>query len=167
MPLNQYHFRERWRIPAARHDVYDVLADAKLLPEWWRDVYLESAPLDDGTVRIGSRTRVKARGALPYRLRFVLEATDLQPHEVVEVTTRGDFEGVWRATLSDDAEGTRVDIDWRVTVHKRLIRYLSPLLKPLFAWNHRWTTPRGEAGLQAYLAARSRAARSSGAIAPR
>jgi len=27
------------------------------------------------------------------------------------------------------------------------------LLWPAFAWNHRWTTPRGEAGLRRYLAA--------------
>jgi hypothetical protein len=46
-----------------------------------------------------------------------------------------------------------VDIEEQVIAEKPLIRALSPLLKPLFAWNHYWTTPRGEAGLRAYLAA--------------
>jgi uncharacterized protein YndB with AHSA1/START domain len=158
MPKNDYHFVEHWEIPAPRERVYAVLADGKLLPEWWRGVYLEAALLDGGEVRIGARVRVKARGALPYRLRFVLEATALERDRLVEVTTHGDFRGVWRAALSDlaDGAGTRVDIDWRVTVAKPLIRYLSPLLKPLFTWNHNWTTPRGEAGLTAYLAATSR-----------
>jgi uncharacterized protein YndB with AHSA1/START domain len=162
MPLNDYFFREHWMIPAPRGRVYDVLSDGKLLPRWWKQVYLEAVPLNGDEIKVGARLRVKARGALPYRLRFILEATDLQQDRVVEVTAHGDFRGVWRATLSDTPDGgTRVDIEWRVTVQKPLIRYFSPLLKPLFAWNHRWTTPRGERGLAAYLAepiARPRAA---------
>lgn len=155
MPRNDYHFDEFWEIPAPRSSVYHVLCDAKLLPDWWTGVYLESVPLDGDEIRVGARARGKVRGALPYRLDFVVEATELVPDRVVEVTTLGDFRGVWRATLSDlpDGRGTRVDIDWRVSVEKPLIRVLSPLLKPLFAWNHRWAMPRGEAGLTAYLTA--------------
>ncbi len=152
MPRNEYVFVEHWIIPAPRHDVYAVLQDGRLLPEWWRGVYLEAEPIGSGEIRVGAQLRVKARGALPYRLRFVLESTRLEPDRVVQVKTHGDFEGVWTATLSDLDDGaTRVDLDWRVTVKKPLVRYLSPLLRPLFAWNHRWTTPRGEAGLIQYL----------------
>lgn len=156
MPINSYVFREHWIIPASRDRVYAVLSDAKLLPEWWRGVYLESIPLDGSEVRVGARSKAVVRGALPYRLRYVVEATELVESEIVEVTAHGDFEGRWRAVLSDVADGTRVDIDWRVTVHKPIIRYLSPLLKPLFAWNHNWAKARGEAGLTAYLAAHDR-----------
>ncbi len=85
-----------------------------------------------------------------------------------EVRTVGDFVGVWRATISPEPGGTRVDIDWRVVVEKPLIRTLSPLLKPLFAWNHNWTTPRGEAGLRSYLRERGgpRANGSRGVVSP-
>ncbi len=68
----------------------------------------------------------------------------------------GDLGGVWRATLSPQGKGTRVDIEEKVTVRKPLVRFLSPFLKPLFAWNHYWTTPRGEAGLRSHLAERRR-----------
>ncbi len=104
----------------------------------------------------GGRARVKARGFLPYTLLMTLEATVLEPGKVVEVRTYGDLEGVWRATLSGEGDGTRVDIIEEVMARKPLIRFLSPLLKPVFAWNHYWTTPRGEAGLRAYLAKRHR-----------
>ncbi len=119
-------------------------------------MYLESQPLGEWTdPRVGSRTRVKARGFLPYKLNFILESTALEPGKLVEVKTIGDFIGVWCAALSAEPGGTSVDIDWRVTVEKPIVRFLSPVLKPLFAWNHYWTTPRGETGLRTYLAERS------------
>ncbi|RUU49640.1 hypothetical protein EOD07_33970, partial [Mesorhizobium sp. M2C.T.Ca.TU.002.02.1.1] len=59
----------------------------------------------------------------------------------------------WRAELSPAGAGTHVDLVWQVTVERPILKFLAPLLKPAFAWNHRWTTPRGEAGLRRYLAA--------------
>ena len=153
MPANSYRFDEYWWIPGASpEEVYGTISQVRLLPEWWKGVYLEAEPLDGAAEPyVGARARVKARGRLPYELNFVIETTALQPGRLVEVRTVGDFVGVWRATLSSEPGGTRVDIDWRVVVEKPLIRSLSPLLKPLFAWNHNWTTPRGEAGLRSYL----------------
>lgn len=153
MPANTYRFVEHWWIPGATpEEVYEVISDSRLLPRWWKGVYLESRPLGEWTEpRVGSRTRVKARGFLPYRLNFILETTALEPGRLVEVKALGDFEGIWRATLSSEPGGTHVDIDWRVTVQKPIVRFLSPVLKPLFAWNHYWTTPRGETGLRTYL----------------
>jgi hypothetical protein len=153
----EYAFVERWTVPGFSPDeVWPVLADARLLPAWWRGVFLEAEALGtEAEPVVGGRARVKARGFLPYTLSFVLEATALEPGRLGETRTVGDFEGTWRATLSSQGEGTRVDIDWRVTVRKPLVRLLSPVLRPLFAWNHRWTTPRGEAGLRAFLAQRA------------
>ena len=158
MPANSFRFVEHWIIPDASPDeVWRVISNARLLPRWWQGVYLEAEVLGDETEpHVGGKARVRARGFLPYRLNFILEATEVVPGRVLETTARGDFEGVWRATLSPHNGGTRVDIDWRVTVRKPIVRLLSPLLKPLFAWNHNWTTPRGEAGLRAYLAEQRR-----------
>ena len=153
MPTNAYHFIEHWSIPdIPPEEVWPIIADAQLLPHWWTGVYLESQRLGPAKTGIGARYRVKARGFLPYKLDFMIETRALERNRLVEVKTYGDFSGVWRATFSAEAGGTRVDLDWQVTVEKPLIRWLSPLLKPLFAWNHTWTTPRGEAGLRAYLA---------------
>jgi pimeloyl-ACP methyl ester carboxylesterase len=153
MPANTYRFVEQWWIPGASPDeVYQVISDSRLMPQWWKGVYLESHALGGWTEpHVGARAQVKARGFLPYKLNFILESTALEPGRLVEVKTIGDFVGVWRATISPEPGGTRVHIDWRVTVQKPLVRILSPMLKPLFAWNHNWTTPRGEAGLRTYL----------------
>jgi hypothetical protein len=50
--------------------------------------------------------RAIARGFLPYTLRLELESTG--PDGGVRI--RGDFDGIWGATLSVHAHGTRVDI---------------------------------------------------------
>ena len=154
MPSNVYHFEEHWTIPGAAPDqVWRVIADATALPQWWRGVYLEAEPLGNySEPQVGARFRVKARGFLPYKLRFILECTELETNRVVAVKALGDFEGLWRAVVLPHGNGSRVDTDWQVTVQKPLIRFFSPILKPLFAWNHRWTTPRGEAGLRSYIA---------------
>ena len=157
MPLNVYRFVERWTIPEfSPEQVYEVISEARLLPEWWKGVYLAVEPFSGEwePPRVGGRVRAVARGFLPYKLHFVLESTVLEPGRVVEVRIHGDLDGTWRASLSPDGRGTRVDIEEQVIAEKPLIRILSPLLKPLFARNHVWTTPRGEAGLRAYLAAR-------------
>ena len=38
--------------------------------------------------------------------------------------------------------------DNHVTADKPILRLLSPLLAPVFAWNHRWAMAKGEAGLR-------------------
>src|SRR5262249_20069139 len=100
------------------------------------------------------RLKVRARGALPYKLDFLLEAVELVPDRRVVVKTYGDFDGRWSANLTQRPDGVHVAIVWEVTVVKPWMKRLAPLLRPAFAWNHRWTTPRGEAGLRAFLAER-------------
>ena len=71
----------------------------------------------------------------------------------------GDFEGEGIWTLEPADGGTRVVLEWRVDVRKRLVRHLTPLLRPLFAWNHRWAMRRGQASIVAELGAASLAER--------
>jgi hypothetical protein len=156
VPSNVFRFDERWDIPEATpQEVWDVLADAELLPLWWGDVYRQVVPLDKkGKGVVGSRARAQARGALPYELNFIVEAVEMDPGKLVAVRTVGDFDGLWRAELSPSGSGTLVRLTWQVTVERPILKFLAPLLRPAFAWNHRWTTPRGEAGLRRYLAVR-------------
>jgi hypothetical protein len=154
MPGNVFRFDESWHIPEGTpHQVWDVLSDAELLPLWWGDVYKDVVPLDKkGKASVGSRARARARGALPYELNFIIEASELEPGRLVVVKTFGDFDGVWRAELSPSGTGTDVQLTWQVTVERPILKFLAPLLRPAFARNHRWTTPRGETGLRRYLA---------------
>ena len=154
MPANVFRFDESWQIPGATvGEVYDVLAHGELLPAWWKGVYLEAHKLSASSKpTVGDRLRVRARGFLPYQLTFILEAVELSPNKRVVVKTTGDFDGLWSAALSQREGGVHVDLVWEVTVLRPILKRLAPLLRPVFAWNHRWTTPRGEKGLRDYLA---------------
>jgi hypothetical protein len=162
MASNVFRFEESWSIPgAALEEVWEVLARGELLPQWWKGVYLEAQSLDGGEPHVGGRVRARARGFLPYHLNFTLEATELIPGQLVAVKTSGDFDGRWRAELSPKDGGTHADLTWEVSVERPILRLLAPLLRPAFAWNHRWTTPRGERGLKEFLAARRGAIRTA------
>jgi hypothetical protein len=154
MPSNVFRFEESWEFPDAKvDDVYRVLAHGELLPLWWKGVYLEAHKLSDNKEpTVGDRLRVRARGFLPYELSFIIEAVELDPGKKVAVKTVGDFEGQWTATLSQRGTGVHVDLVWQVTVLRPILKFLAPVLRQVFAWNHRWTTPRGEKGLREHLA---------------
>jgi hypothetical protein len=154
MESHVFRFEEAWDIPnASPEEVWDVLARGELLPLWWKGVYLEAVPLDPGSEpRVGRKVKAKARGFLPYVLSFVIEAVELTRGRLVVVKIEGDFDGRWSATLrATETSGTHVDLVWETTLKRPWMRRFAPLLRPLFAWNHYWTTPRGEAGLKAYL----------------
>jgi hypothetical protein len=112
--------------------------------------------------RVSARSFAPRRaGFLPYRLNFILEVTELVPNKLVAVKVVGDFDGRWRAALSPQNGGTHVDLFWETTLTRPWMKRLAPVLRPVFAWNHYWTTPRGETGLRAYLKER-RGARPTG-----
>jgi len=151
MPSNKYHFEDHWHIPHSADDVWDVLAEAEKFPEWWRGVYLDATRLD--SVRI----TVLTRGWLPYKLRWTIETVRKEKPHVIEFKASGDFstDGS-RWVLTPKPGGTDVLLDWNPVVEKPIVKVLSPVLKPLFEWNHHWAMNLGEKQLTEYIQARKR-----------
>jgi len=52
-----------------------------------------------------------------------------------------------------------ITYDWKIRADKALLRYLSFLLKPVFAMNHRWAMAQGEKSLCVELSRRRSASR--------
>src|SRR5690349_17451872 len=102
MPSTVFRFDEEWTVPGATvAEVYEVLAHGEWLPLWWKGVYISAEKLTATPApEVGDRLKVRARGALPYQLDFILEATELTPDRRVVVKTCGDFDGQWSATLT-------------------------------------------------------------------
>ena len=48
--------------------------------------------------------------------------------------------------------------DWEVFADKRLLRILTPLLRPAFRWNHAWAIARAMEGLEPYAQRTARGA---------
>ncbi len=152
----QFDLTSHWRIEAPIESVCSILSDVERLPDWWGDVYLDVKVLELGDEDgIGRVVSFHSRGWLPYTLRWraTLVAAD-RPHSMT-IRAEGDLQGQGEWSLYQDGEIADVRYVWRVDVHKPLLRFLSPVLKPVFAANHRWAMNRGEAGLRAEIAQRS------------
>jgi hypothetical protein len=146
---NDFRIVTYWRVEATAVEVAAVLTDAEALPRWWGQVYLAVAVVAAGDADgIGRQVTVLSKGWLPYHIRWTgeLVAADLPRSWSIRAT--GDLvgEGVWMLTEADG--WTDAVYDWRVSADRPLFRLLSPLLAPVFAWNHRWAMARGEVGLR-------------------
>lgn len=147
---NQYHFEDHWHVPCPIEKVWDVLADPENFPVWWQGVYLSAVKAGE------DRIVAVARGWLPYKLRFVIETIRRDKPTLIEFMARGDFQtdsSKW--ILRPEGSGTHVILDWNPIVDKPIVRFFSPVLKPLFEWNHHWTMRRGEIQIAEYINNRS------------
>jgi mannose-6-phosphate isomerase-like protein (cupin superfamily)/uncharacterized protein YndB with AHSA1/START domain len=144
----EYVFVDEWQVAAPQEAVFAALADDRTYPQWWRPVYIDVEA--DGPPTVGKVARQHFKGRLPYHLRTRSRTVRLQPPELVEAEVDGDLRGngVWMLTATD--AGTHVRFDWTVHADRRLLRLLTPLLRPLFRWNHNWAIARAMEGLEPY-----------------
>ena len=154
---NEYRFIDRWLVHAALDDAYEVVGDTIGYPSWWGDVF-SSVEGDDGPPRPGRHVEIVSRGFLPYRLRWEAEIVEVEAPRRFDFTMAGDFVGSGSWTFEPTEGGTSAIFDFRPRVEKPGVKQLSPLLKPLFRWNHRWAMTRGERGVNALFDRRRAAA---------
>ena len=150
---SEYVFIDEWDVDAPQEAVYDALADARTYPEWWKPVYI--AVDADGPPEVGTVSRQEFKGQLPYHLKMESTIVAAERPNRFEIEADGDLrgKGVWTLTPRDGK--THVRFDWRVFADRPLLRALTPLLRPLFRWNHNWSIKCAIEGLEPY--ARSRA----------
>lgn len=150
MPANEYQFLTEWRVAAPRPLLYDILREAAAYPRWWPDVYLKAETASSGRHdHVGDRVALHTKGWLPYTLHWTAISERYDEPRSIEIRAEGDFvgRGVWQ--LEETPDGTYITFDWRLRADKPLIRWFSPLLKPVFKWNHRWAMATGFKRLQA------------------
>ena len=85
---------------------------------------------------------------------------ELDPPRRVTADVEGDLRGRGTWTLTPTAAGTHVRFDWQVYADRKLLRALTPVLRPLFRWNHNWAIARAIDGLEPYAQRATAAARS-------
>jgi uncharacterized protein YndB with AHSA1/START domain len=144
----EYVFIDEWDVDAPQEAVFDALADARTYPAWWKPIYRQVDA--DGPPAVGCVSRQRFKAALPYTLSLTSRIVRVErPHEL-EVAADGDLRGrgVW--TLAPRAGKVHVRFDWRVHADRPLLRTLTPLLRPLFRWNHNVAIRRAMEGLEPY-----------------
>jgi hypothetical protein len=152
--MSDYHVTTTWEVDARLDEVIAILQEPASLARWWPAAFLavEAAAAQDG--RRGSTGRVRSKGWLPYTLRFEFDVVELPDRPGVVVRVAGDFEGRCVCTVAARDPGLAIVFDWKVRVHKPVIRRWSWLLKPVFVANHLWVMARGLESLRLELARR-------------
>lgn len=146
--MRPYVFVDEWDVAAPPEAVFAAIADARTYPEWWRPVYLDVDA--DGPAELGKESRQHFKGRLPYHLHTRSRVVALDAPRTVTADVDGDLRGRGTWTLTPTATGTHVRFDWQVHADRRLLKALTPVLRPLFRWNHNWAIARAMEGLEPY-----------------
>ena len=146
---DEYVFVDEWDVDAPQEAVFEALADARTYPEWWKPVYITVE--GDSPPEVGAVTKHEFKGQLPYHLNTTSEIVSMDPPDSFEVKVVGDLtgKGVWTLTPTDDGR-VHIHFDWRVVADRPLLRILTPILRPVFRWNHNWSVQRAIEGLEPY-----------------
>ena len=148
MASAEYVFVDEWDVAAPLDAVFEALADARTYPEWWTPVYISAE--GDGAPEVGRVTKHHFKGKLPYTLKTTSEIVSMNRPHRFETKVVGDLAGTGIWTLTPTDAGTHVHFDWRVNADRAFIRFLTPVLRPLFRWNHNWAIARAIEGLEPY-----------------
>ena len=167
MSFNEYHFITNWRLEGTREEVTEILGDAEDLPRWWPSVYITVTQVEKGGEdRVGDVYDLYTKGWLPYTLRWRLRVTENNEPDGSTLVAEGDFagRGIW--SFVQDGDFVNVKYDWKISAQKPLLKLFSPVMKPLFAANHRWAMAKGEESLKLELLRRRAATPEAAATVP-
>lgn len=156
MAANQYHFVTHWRVTGSADEVFALVNNEGLgYGGWWSAVYVKVEEVTKGDeAGVGQMVRFHSRGALPYSINWTSRRVELDRPRRVVFRAEGDFDGwaIW--TVEQQGAEVVATLDWKLNAEKPLLRLLSPILKPLFEWNHHWAMRQGYEAIQRELGAR-------------
>lgn len=152
--MAQFEFVTVWHIEAPLPEVCDVVSDCRRWPLWW-DAVEKVEEVDPGDhAGVGSLRRFTWRGRLPYRLSFDVRVTRIVPLTLLEGEASGEVVGIGRWQFSRDGDITVVRYEWQVDVARGWMKWVAPLARPLFKWNHDQVMRQGAEGMARLLNAR-------------
>jgi hypothetical protein len=149
--MTDYAFLTTWLLDSPRLPVWEAIHDQAGWPSWWRGVEeaVELRPGDgDG---VGSISRMVWKSLLPYRVSFEVTTTRVERPNLMEGHAVGELEGIGRWRLYEQDGVTAVLYEWNVATTRPWMNRLSPLLRPVFEWNHDWVMARGGEGIAGLL----------------
>lgn len=144
---SNYRFVTQWDIPAPLDRVWNELMTPEEWPVWWRGVENVELLRPGVGPGVGAIRRYTWKSWLPYRLSFTMETTRIEHLQLIEGTATGELEGRGCWSLHADNGVTHVEYVWEVATTKLWMRLISPIARPLFAWNHDVVMDWGRVGL--------------------
>ena len=142
-----------WKIPAPLDRVWACLIDTASWPVWWPYVAAVEELAANDRSGIDDSRRYQWLTCLPYKLSLDIRLTRYEPCCLIDVEVSGDLKGYGSCRLAAEPSTsiTVVCFKWNVRTCKPWMKRLSPLLRPVFIWNHNRVMQQGETGLIKYL----------------
>lgn len=136
--MSAYESVTRWSFAAPIERVFREIDEVQQWPSWWPGVVAVEllAPGSPSPERLGYTVRTTWKSRLPYRVRIVTSTVSYEAPHLIEVHSSGDLNGAGRWRLCPAGGGTLVTFEWSVTPTARWLNALTPIARPLFAWNH-------------------------------
>lgn len=134
--MAHFEFVTLWRLNAPLAPTWQAIYDYELWPAWWRGVERVVVTREGRADRVGAVAQQVWKSRLPYRLRFQIEITRVEPMRLIEVKADGELRGVGAMQFATAHEETHVQFDWNVDTTRPWMNALAPALAPLFRWNH-------------------------------
>jgi Polyketide cyclase / dehydrase and lipid transport len=150
--MADYRFETTWRLTANQADAWALLVDGEGWPRWWPSVRQveQLSPGSDGGV--GRRLRYHFATRLPYTLTFEAQLVEVTEPTRLVAEASGELVGTWTCDLEQqNGETVVVRHVWAVATTRAWMNALSPLARPLFAWNHTSLMREGGDGFAAQL----------------
>ena len=145
-----------WRLDAPVARVWRAITETEHWPRWWPGVVGVKRLTNGDEIGVGRQQQITFRTGLGYRLRLVLEVTEVLREERLRARAGGTLagEGIWLMKQAAPEAGGHTDVTvvWRVTLPPGALRLLAPLLAPVFRWNHKRVMRAGRMGLTQDLA---------------
>jgi hypothetical protein len=148
MPSSHFDLVSHWRIHAPVERVWSELTDPAAWPQWWPHVRGVTTLSPGGPDGVGAVRRIHWSTRLPYQMVIEVEAIECVRHQRLRGRSQGHVKGEGLWLLRPEPGFTDVTYVWRVSLERRWMRWLAPLLAPLFRWNHDGVMRAGELGLQ-------------------
>jgi len=151
MPARHFDLVSQWRIAAPVEQVWAALAEPENWPGWWPHVRSVRTLRTGGADGLRTVRRIEWATRLPYRIVIDVETVEVIPQQRMRARSSGHLrgEGIW--LLRSDERFTAVTYVWRVEASKSWMRWLAPILAPVFRWNHDGVMRAGGEGLARHL----------------
>jgi uncharacterized protein YndB with AHSA1/START domain len=149
---SRYRFVTEWTLDALIEAVWTELSHPEGWPSWWRGVVAVDLLEPGDGAGLGARRRLTFRSVLPYHLVFTMRTDRLERPALIEGRADGELRGIGRWCLRSTSAGTAVRYTWTVEAMKPWMRWLAPVGRPLFKWNHDVVMRWGLEGLRRRLA---------------
>lgn len=148
---NHIRYYTTWQFDAPLEVVCNAIYSLENWPKWWPSVKSVDELAPCNSEGVGGQYHFVWKGALPYRLRFVVHVTQVIPSRMIEGLVMGDVKGVGIWRLSSDGAITTAQYEWRVFICNRMIRLLSYIAYPVVRWNHNFVMHQGGVSLARML----------------